>query len=116
MFTKQLQTLESSGELKVFVVSNKTAVSTIIGRLHIGEAEVIIGAGEAGVSNVILDDGYARSKAKKMGLNVTGTLGILIAAQQQGLITDISAEIDKLIFTGYRISDFVISQVRDMFS
>jgi predicted nucleic acid-binding protein len=88
----------------------------MIGRLHIGEVEVIIGAGELGVSNVILDDGYARNKAKQIGLNVTGTLGILIAAQQQGFITNIFSEFDKLEYIGYRISDYVISQVRDMFS
>jgi len=71
-----LNKMRSSNKLSVFTVSNKTAVSAMIGRLHLGEVEVIIGAGELGIPNVILDDGYARNKAKQMGLNVTGTLGI----------------------------------------
>ena len=68
--------LRASGNLTVFTVKNRTAVMAMIGRLHLGEVEVIVGAGELGIPNVILDDGYARSKAKQMGLNVTGTLGI----------------------------------------
>jgi len=112
-FTRDLQKLRSSGALRVFEVANRTAVSAMVGRLHIGEVEVIIGSGELGINNVILDDGYARSKAKQMALNVTGTLGLLIVACQKGIIGDINVEIDKLINTGFRISDLIIDQVKD---
>ena len=101
----------TSGKISVFTVHNETAVSTMIGRLHTGEVEVIVGAGELGVLNVILDDGYARSKAKQMGLSVTGTLGILIVGRQQGFITDLGSEIDKLRAIGFRISDSIVEQI-----
>jgi len=112
--SKNLKKMKSSNAINVFTVKNTTAVSAIVGRLHIGEVEVIIGAGEQGVSKVILDDGYARSKAKQMGLSVTGTLGVLIAAQQKGLIADIDNDLDNLLKTGFRISDSIVNQVRNM--
>ena len=113
--SKTLNKMKSSGNISVFTVKNKTAVSAMIGRLHIGEVEVIVGAGELGIPNVILDDGYARNKAKQMGLRVTGTLGILIAAKQKSIISDIDIEIDKLLNYGFRIDESVIEQVRSMF-
>jgi predicted nucleic acid-binding protein len=38
---------------------------------------------------LILDDGQARSFAQDLGLAITGTLGILIAAFRQGIIADL---------------------------
>jgi len=65
---------------EVLEVNNRTAVLGMLGRLHIGEVEVMIGAIEQGIRTVILDDGYARNKAKLLGLEVTGTLGLLLRA------------------------------------
>jgi len=113
--SKELNMMKSSGNLSVFTVKNTAAVSAMIGRLHTGEIEVIVGAGELGISTVILDDGYARSKAKQVGLVVTGTLGILIVAKQKGVMSDIDKEIDNLIKTGFRINESIIKQVRSMF-
>ena len=109
--TSTLNELMSSGIIIVFTVQNETAVSTMLGRLHTGEVEVIVGAGELEVLDVILDDGYARSKAKQMGLSVTGTLGILIAGHKQGFVTDLGSEIDKLRAIGFRISDSIVDQI-----
>ena len=109
--TDSLNDMRTSGKITIFTVQNKAAVLTMIGRLHTGEVEVIIGAGEMGIHYVILDDGYARSKANQMGLSVTGTLGILIAGYQQGFLTDISSEINKLRDLGFRISDSIIEQI-----
>jgi predicted nucleic acid-binding protein len=109
--TDTLNQLRASKKITVFTVQNRAAISAMIGRLHIGEVEVIVGAGELDISDVILDDGYARSKAKQMGLAVTGTLGILIAGQKRGLINNLAEEIDKLRSIGFRISDKIVEQV-----
>jgi predicted nucleic acid-binding protein len=109
--TENLNKLKSSNKLTIFTVNNRTAVSAMIGRLHLGEVEVIVGANELDISDVILDDGYARSKAKQMGLSVTGTLGILIVGYKLGLLTDLGSEIDKLRAVGFRISDAILDQV-----
>ena len=109
--TDNLRELKSKGQRNVFTVKNTIAVSAMIGRLYIGESEVIVGAGELGIPSVILDDGYARSKAKQMDLVVIGTLGILVAAQKKGLITDLGVELDRLRKIGFRISDSIVEQI-----
>jgi predicted nucleic acid-binding protein len=43
-----------------------------------------------------LDDGHARIYALDLGLEITGTLGLLIAAYEQGVISDITAVIQEL--------------------
>jgi predicted nucleic acid-binding protein len=43
-----------------------------------------------------LDDWDARVYATDIGLEITGTLGILIAAHEKGILPDIRAVIDNL--------------------
>ena len=109
--TDKLCKLKSDRRLTVFTVKNTIAVSAMKGRLHKGEVEVIVGAGELGISRVVLDDGYARNKAEQMGLSVIGTLGILVAGHKKGFVTDLSSEIKKLRIIGFRISDSIVEQI-----
>ena len=92
-------------------VSNVIAVRGLLGRLHIGEVEVMVGAIEKSVSTVILDDNAARNKAKQLGLEVTGTVGILLRARRLGLISDIGPELNKLISVGMYLSDELIMKI-----
>ena len=108
---KNLKESRSADLLNVFTVNNVSAASAMIGRLHTGEVEVIVGASELGIFNVILDDGYARYKASQIGLLVTGTLGVLIAGRDNGLVTDLHSEIERLRNIGFRISDRIIRQI-----
>ena len=100
-----------TGQINRFKVQNEVAIRTLLGRLHQGEVEAIIGAGELKINSVILDDLYARNKAKQLDLAVTGTLGILLLAYKRGLVEDLKAELQKLIAAGYRISDALIQTV-----
>ena len=110
--TAKLEQQKGFGKPIVFAVRNRVAVSALIGRLHMGEVEVIVGAGELGIPNVILDDGYARKKAKHLGLSVTGTLGLLIAGRNRGLVNDLNSEIIELRSIGFRINDSVVEQIK----
>ena len=92
-------------------VTNLTAVHGLLGRLHIGEVEVIIGAIEKEIANVVLDDMYARNKAKQLKLTVTGTLGILLRAKEMKVIGDISKDIEGLINAGMYLSEKLIERV-----
>jgi len=94
-------------------ITNKTAVRGLLGRLHIGEVEVIIGAIEENVATVVLDESAARNKAKQLGLQVTGTLGILLRARKRGLIEDIGHEIEKLKDAGMYLSDKIIKSITE---
>ena len=92
-------------------VTNKVAVLGLLGRLHIGEVEVMVGAIESGIQQVALDDNAARNKAKQLGLDVTGTLGILLRAHANGLIVDLGQEILNLKRAGMYLSDDIVKKI-----
>ena len=73
-------------------------------QLDEGEAEAIVLALETKASLVLLDDREARLQAKRLGLKITGTLGILLRAKKLGLIENMKEEINKLKQTGFRVS------------
>ena len=74
-----------------------------------GEAEAIAVAVENSCL-LITDDRQARNGARSLGLQVIGTLGILIRAKQQGLIGSIKPIIDSLESTGFHISQALIQE------
>jgi len=96
---------------EILEVVNQTAVLGMLGRLHKGEVEVMIGAATQGVRTVVLDDRYARNKAKQLGLEVTGTLGLLLRANKVGLIDNLTSDIQKLKRAGMYISDEIIARI-----
>jgi hypothetical protein len=61
-----------------------------------GEAEVIALALETDAGLVILDDRLGRRHATRLGLRLTGTLGVLLAAKKVGLLTEIAPLLDRL--------------------
>jgi len=58
-----------------------------LGRLHQGELEAIILAQELLANYVILDDLLARRKAQRLGMNVMGSMGILLLFKKRGLFS-----------------------------
>ena len=78
--------------------------------IHRGEAAVFALAKERGTRLVILDDKDARRYAKRIGLPVTGTVGILLEAKRRGLIDAIKPLLDKLLESGVRLG---VSLVND---
>jgi uncharacterized protein len=53
---------------------------------------------------VLLDEAFGRRLARQMGLPIVGTLGILLAAKQVGLLTAVKPMMDAMIQQGRRIS------------
>jgi predicted nucleic acid-binding protein len=92
-------------------ISNKQLVAGMLGSLNRGEVEVIVGAVESGVQYVVLDDNAARNKAKQFGLNVTGTLGILLCAKNANLVSGLEQEIAKLRVNGMYLTDELVRKV-----
>ena len=77
-----------------------------------GEAETITYAYEQGIRAVI-DDAKARKVAEKLSIQLTGTLGILVKAEQKGLIESsyqVAVELKKV---GFRISDKIIEKMKN---
>lgn len=79
--------------------------------LGLGEAETIAYAYEQGVRAVI-DDGKARKVAEKLSIKLTGTIGLLMKAEEKGIIESSYEIALKLREAGFRISDNILKELK----
>lgn len=68
-----------------------------------GEAEAIALASEKSCL-LISDDKQARSAAKRLGVTIIGTIGVLVRAKQRGVITELKPILDDLESNSFFIS------------
>lgn len=78
------------------------------GYLDEGEASSIALALEFESPLLIMDEIKGRRAARDMGLPVTGSLGLLIAAKEKGHIKQLKPVIEKIQKTNFRISKILI--------
>jgi predicted nucleic acid-binding protein len=78
------------------------------GALGAGEREAISLALEIGVSRIVLDDMRARRRAESLGLEVIGTLGILVLAKRQRLIPAVRPLAEAHLAQGFFVSPSVL--------
>jgi predicted nucleic acid-binding protein len=78
--------------------------------LHPGEQQAIAIALRRNAC-VLLDDGDARKYAASVGLQVIGTLRILIQAKREGLFDVVGPLLHRLRENRFRLSDALVSQV-----
>ncbi len=69
-----------------------------------GEASAIALALEITDSILIIDDYKARRVAEKLGLTITGTIGVIVKAKLQGIIPSIKPYLDKIKATNFRLT------------
>lgn len=69
-----------------------------------GESSAIALALETPGSTVILDDYKARKVAEQLGINFTGTIGVIIRAKLKGVIPSIKPILAKIKQTDFRLS------------
>lgn len=70
---------------------------TVSGSIGPGEHEVISLGLELSAVRPILDERPARRLAASLGLAVIGTIGLLLAAKDRGLLAKIRPELDRLL-------------------
>jgi predicted nucleic acid-binding protein len=97
--------------LEVRAPTRSVAVLTSRGPLGDGEWEAIALAVEVGASAIVIDDRPARRLAEAAGLNIIGTLGLLLEAKRAGHIRTIRVELDKLLETSFFLSQQLYDQV-----
>jgi len=97
--------------IKVEPIQDASQKDIFRARLHAGEVEVMILAREQKADLVIIDDDAAKKTAIFLGLNVTGTLGVLLKATREGYLEKVEPVINELLRDGLFISDTVKSYV-----
>jgi len=76
-----------------------------------GEAEVLILAKELNADLVILDEILGRRYAKTLKYNLTGTLGILLKAKENGIIKSLKELLSELTEKGTWLNPKLIQEV-----
>jgi predicted nucleic acid-binding protein len=83
-------------------VTNKLAVEALCISLDRGEAEAIVLAKER-KGLLIIDDGDGRRAARQLGLKITGTIGVLLLASNDGKL-DLKSALSELKTVGFHLS------------
>ncbi|MGA9350206.1 MAG: DUF3368 domain-containing protein [Anaerolineae bacterium] len=82
----------------------------LLSDLDRGEAEVIALAQELNAGLVIMDERLARRHAKRLGLTLTGTIGVLLRAKERKLVPAVGPLIDQLLQGGIRLGDDLVTE------
>lgn len=81
-------------------------------KLDRGEAEAISLALELRADTLLIDERLGRREATRLGISITGLLGVLLVAKRQSLVSTIRPIVDELIKeAGFRISDQLYLEV-----
>lgn len=83
--------------IKTQSATDRAFVNTLRAELDPGEAEAIALAIELNADRLLMDERLGRAAAMRVGLQVTGILGILIAAKRNNLIQEVKPLLDALI-------------------
>ena len=97
--------------IKIKKLKDKKYQDLINTQLDLGESSAIALAIENDDSLIILDDLKARKLAKRIGLNYTGTLGVINKAKENRLVDEIKPLIEELQAVGFRISGDIIEEL-----
>lgn len=97
--------------IQVKDVPNKNYQLLLEATLDRGESSAIALAIDLPDSLLIIDDLKGRKEAVRLGLKITGTLGVLYKAKQRGFIEELRPVVDELEAKGFRVSAKVKEEI-----
>ncbi len=107
---KEREYFQSLSFLSVEEPHNKNVVTVLKTVVDEGEAEAIALALEKG-HVLIIDDLKGRKLARRLGLRIIGTLGLLKVMKLKGLVREVKPFIEKLIEKGFYIDEDLVKKL-----
>lgn len=106
---------EFGGSLPEWIVvintENKSKQKELEEILDKGEASSISLALDIENATLIIDEHKGRKVAKSLGIDIIGTIGIVLISGKMGLISDVISTILLLVNKGFRLSDKLIEEL-----
>ena len=90
--------------VEIVTVKDKYRQQLLEMQIDKGESSAIALALETPGCTIILDDYKARVVAKQLGINITGTIGVIIKAKLKGIIPSIKPILEKIKQTNFHLS------------
>lgn len=97
--------------IKIVSAKDKNYQKILETKIDVGEASAIALALEQKDCLLILDDNKARKTAISLGIDYTGTLGLIIEAKEAGLLAQVKPILEQIKKTDFRISESLEKKV-----
>ena len=99
------------GFVKCIEISEPIALKVLESNLEAGESEAICLCEEIDANLLIIDDLEGRRVAERLGINITGTLGILLLAKREKFIDEVKPLLDEIVSYGFRVADELYKEI-----
>ena len=115
-FSSEAAEIESNSFIRVVTIDNPKIVEVLqkASGLDLGESEAIAYADDIKADFLLMDEIRGRRVARSMGLQIMGTIGVLLAAYNDGILskTEVEDALDNLKKANRRIGDDVIAAAK----
>ncbi|MCA1784394.1 MAG: DUF3368 domain-containing protein [Desulfobacteraceae bacterium] len=108
-YHKEVELIAQSAWIERQLIEDDRLFNLLYAEIDAGEAEALVLALEQKADLLLLDDQEARSMARKLGLPVTGTLGVLLKAKNEGMINSFAEDLQKLQRSGFWLSQNLVN-------
>ena len=118
LFENEAKIVKTSSFLKTSSVQNRKSLQLLqaVSGLDDGESEAIILADELKSDVLIMDERKGRKVAEKLGIKITGTVGVLLQSYSENMISsdEIKTYLDQRKNSNIRLSESLIQKALEM--
>lgn len=105
--SREVSAAVAAGWMRVVVPPDQQLDQLLKQELDAGEAEAIALAVTSAAEVLAIDERAGRQVTRNYNLNIIGTVGLLTRAAQEGRISSLRDDLDRLRQIGFRISNYL---------